>query len=333
MTNILSQAEIDELLNALNSGDSSEPEVKETAENVRAYDFRSANKFPKEQIRTLHIIFETFSQLFSNKLGGTLRTTCECELLSIEEMTFNEFNNSLPIPVVLGILSSPPMDGNLILEFSPEATYMVINRIFGGTAKNADSSKQFTEIEIALITRVLGQCLSVFDEAWSKVCAIDSTLERVETSTQFAQVVALNEPMAVATIDIRIGEESGLASLCIPHSSIEPVVKQLNTRLWFSGSTEKKVKSLTDYISSKLLDSTVTLTAYFDETPATVSDIMGLQAGDVIRLNHRIEDPLKIKLQHIPKFKAEIGTSGQSYAVQIVDIIKEEQSNDNDVTR
>ncbi len=335
MANVLSQAEIDELLNALNLGeDSSPPEEKAADINARAYDFRTANKFPKEQIKTLNIVFETFSQLISNRMSAIMRTTSESTLLSVEEITFNEFSNSLPSPVILTILEMPPLESSLIFQISPETAYMIINRLLGGSNRNLDYGKQFTEIELALIDRVLRQIVGSFDEAWEKVLSVRTQIDRIETSSQFAQIVALNEPVAVATIDMRIGDESGLISVCIPHAAVEPVAAKLNTRAWFSGGKEQKLITVhSDVIENKLAHSKITMTAYFEDTPATVSDVVSLQVGDVIRLNHPLTDPLTIKLQHITKFRAEVGASDSKYAVRITDIIKGEDNDDNNVSR
>jgi len=332
LSEILSQSEIDELLNTLMAGDSAQsaeasdgaPQLK-----VREYDFRTANRFPKEQMRTFHVVFETFSQLFSNRMSSVLRVSCECEILSIEECSYSEFNNSLPAPVVLAIMDAPPMYGSIVFQMSPEFAYMLISRLFGGV-KAGENSKQFTEIELALVERVLRQAVSVFDEAWDKVISLSTTIDRIETSPQFAQITAPNEPVAVIILSVTMGEETGLLSICIPHTAIEPVAQQLNTRMWFSsgsrddGRAEERLAALT----AKLMQTPIPLTAYFDQTPATVSDIVNLQIGDVIKLDHGIDQPLTIKVHHIPKFHATIGTLGHRYAMQIVEIIKEENPNE-----
>lgn len=335
MTNILSQAEIDELLSALSSGEPEAlPESPGDTLKAKVYDFKKANKFQKEQMRTLNIVFQTFGQLLSNKLSGILRTSSECEVLSVEEMPFSEFNNSLPIPVILGVLRLPPMKGSHLLQISPEIAYTLINRLLGGSAAEAETGKQFTEIELALIQHVLPQVMDLLPKAWEKVIRLDALLERLETSPQFAQIVPLNEAVAVATLNITIGDSSGLISICIPHSSIEPISSQLNTLLWFSNSQESgDIEMKTEQISGRLINTPVSLTAYFEDTPATVADIIHLQVGDVIRLNQNIQQPIKVKVQHIPKFHAQIGTSGSRYAVRIVDIIREDNEDDQSFTR
>lgn len=332
MSDILSQAEIDELLNALSAGIEPETPPETTSHtSVRTYDFKTANRFPKEQIRTLNIVFQSYSQLMSNILTGILRTSVDCELLSVEEMTFNEYNNSLPSPVILLIFRVKPMYGSLMLELSPECAYMIINRLLGGSAASSDSSKQFTDIELALLERVLRQLLKIFGEAWAKIIKLDAEMERIETSSQFAQIVPLNEPIAAVTLNVKVGEESGLASICIPHNAIEPISKQLNTRMWYStsmGNYSSKDPERTEKLREKLMHTGVSLLAYFKNTPATVIDIVNLQVGDVIRLNHRVDEPIMVKVQHIPKFIAKIGTSGSQYAVKILDVIKEENEDE-----
>ena len=331
MADILSQAEIDELLNALTLGSDIETQIEEKSDYLSAkpYNFKTANKFPKEQIRTLNMVFQNFAQLLSTQMTGILRTTCECELLSVEELSFNEFNNSLPSPVVLAILNLPPMQGSELMEISPEAAYMIINRLLGGSDAGMDTGKQFTEIEMALMERVLRQHMVLFEEAWEKIFTLHAQLERIETSTQFTQIVALNEAIAVITLNLKIGNEAGLITICIPRTSIEPVAKQLNTRLLFENRQEiQRDEARTEQMTDRLIHTPVEMTAYFEETPATVSDIINLQVGDVIRLNQNTNKPIMVKVQHIPKFYAKIGTSGSKYAVQIVDIIKEENEDE-----
>jgi len=306
----------------------------EPAMKVKEYDFRTANRFPKEQMRTFHVVFETYSQLLSNSLSSVLRVSCECEILSIEECSYSEFNNSLPAPVVLAIMEAPPMHGSLLIQMSPEFAYMLISRLFGG-GTTGENTKQFTEIELALVERVLRQQCAVFDEAWDKVIELSMQIDRIETSPQFAQITAPNEPVAVVIVNITMGEETGLMSICIPQTAIEPVAQQLNTRMWFSsgirddGRGEERLAAIT----GMLMHTPIPLTAYFDQTPATVSDIVNLQIGDVIKLDHAIDDPLTIKVQHIPKFRATIGTLGHRYAMQVVDVLTEEEAQNESLTR
>lgn len=328
MPEVLSQAEIDDLLNALQSGTAEEqPSEADNEPKVKSYDFRTANRFTKDQMKSLGMVFQTYAQLLANKLTSILRISCECDLLSVEEMSYSEFNNSLPSPVILGLFTSRPIVGTLIMQVSPEVAYMLINRLLGGTVETKESSKQFTEIELALISRFLDKLMPVNDEAWEKVLSVQTRLDKLETDPQFVQITGLNDAVAVITLDLAIGNDDGLISLCLPRTSIEGIAEKLtSTSLYSFGTQSEHIRSEQQAraVSEKVSRAKVTMTAHFKDTAATVADIMNLQVGDVIRLDHALTEPIMMKVAHLPKFEGSIGTSGSRYAIRISEIITDE---------
>lgn len=326
MSNILSQNEIDNLLNALNAGADVElqSDSSQTQQNIRSYDFRTANKFYKEQMRTLNIVFDTFAYLLSTKLTGLLHTMCEVEVVSVEEQSFGEFNNSLSSPVLLGIIEMPPLQGSLLLEVSPVLAYGIISRLFGGAADYTLSNKSFTEIEMAIIENLLYQFMDIFKESFRKILIVQPELSRMETSSQFTQIAAMNEPAAIVTMNTKIDGTQGMISICIPHFSIQSISKELNTASWSIASNMLQAQPNKREIMQDQLDQTfVTLQATFNDTYTTLNEILNMQVGDLIRINHSIDEYIKINVEEIPKFEGVIGVEKQKYAVQVANIIKE----------
>ncbi|NCB50691.1 MAG: flagellar motor switch protein FliM [Clostridia bacterium] len=324
MNDILSQAEIDELLQSLSTGED-ENALSGQEEAVKRYDFRTANRFTKEQIRAINIVFKNFVHLLSNYFMGTLRADCEAEVLSIEEMSFNEFNNSVPSPVIIGIVNSTPFTGPIILEMTKEISYSIINRVLGGTKEVLSENRQFTEIELAIMERVLWQILKHLDEAWMKMIEVCSDLEKIETSMQFAQIVDMNEPVLMVTLNISIGNESGLMGVCLPHQALEPFMKSLSTKMMYCGKANNTVNAQSDKIKASLVNTQIVLTSIFNPTPATVKDIMSLREGDVILLKHKVDEPLTVKYQQIPKYRASMGKYRNNLAVKLLDVFRGEE--------
>ena len=328
MSEILSQNEIDELLKAMSTGSySSEDDADAEGDEsrVREYDFRTANRFSKEHIKTLNMIYENFAMLFTTYLSGTLRAMCQVDVVSIEEQKYQEFTNSLPSPVVLGIFSMPPLVGPTLIELSPSVTYMIISRLLGGIESRSSASKSFTEIELALVERVMRQFILLLKESWERVIKIETHLDRIETSSQFAQIVAANETIAIITLNVKIGASEGLVNFCLPHMALEPVVKQLNTKNIFRSSIEDSARvPATANIQQRINVTKLDLTAQFNGTRNTFRDILHLQPGDIIRLDHKLNDPLTVKVGHLPKFMAEVGVRERRYAMKITEILREE---------
>lgn len=325
MLDVLSQAEIDELLKNIESGEDAEEEDDSLL--VKNYDFRTANRFTKEHIRAISGIFKNFSHLLSNYLMGTLRAACEVEVLSLEEMSFNEFNNSVPTPVGIAIINVIPLGGPIILEMSTELIYSIVGRVLGGVKGVSADGRQLADVEIAITERVIWQMLRSLDEAWAKMMTIDSTLDRLETNMQFAQIVDPNEPVLMVTLNVSIGNENGLLGFCLPHQALEPFTKRLNSKAWYSGTGNKKIEVHPESMMHSIANTMATISVVFNDTEASVYDIMSMQIGDVIQLDHKIEQPLTVKLQHLPKFHATIGKYKNACAVKIVDVIRgDEQS-------
>ena len=327
MSEILSQAEIDKLMRELSSGEAGE-ENDEEKDAVRGYDFKTANRYTKEHIRAINIVFKHFGHLLSNYLMGTLRASCDAEVISIEEIPFNEFNNSVPTPVIIAIANSIPFNGAIILQMSKEISFSIIARVLGGTKELIAEGRQFTEIELAIMERVLWQILKSMDEAWSRMMEVNSILDRVETSMQFAQIVDMNEPVLMVTLNITIGKESGIVGFCLPHQALEPFTKRLNTKMIFSGNKGNKIVTNPANMINSIIRTGITVSSEFNPTVATVSDIMDLRVGDVIQLQHRIEDPLIIKYQHLPRFRASLGKYKNKVALKIIDVIKGDEDNE-----
>ena len=329
MADILSQSEIDELLVALASGraDPKEPEPVEEPQQVRVYDFRTADKFSKEQMRMLNFIYENYAGRLGTFLSGSLRARCDVELVSIEEQTFSEFSNSLPSPAFLAILNMPPLAGSALLEISSTIAFEIISRLLGGTGTFSDvAGKSFTEIELSILTRICGQMLSIMNESWSRATPIRAMIERVETSAQFAQIVVSSEPIAIITINVTIGDISDIINFCIPHPALQPIANKMTTRLWYNdqgGMPTNHALIKDPSVSGRISATPVTLHAVFDPTQATIGDILNLQVGDVIRVEHPVNQGITIMVEHIPKFRAKIGHKGQQIAVKITEIIKE----------
>lgn len=97
-----------------------------------------ANKFSKEQLRSINNIFEYYTRLLTNYFTGTLRTSCEIELISIEELKYGEFTNSLPNVCLFGIIGLAPLLGSSLISISPKIAYVLINRVLGGTVREEE---------------------------------------------------------------------------------------------------------------------------------------------------------------------------------------------------
>lgn len=325
MGDILSQDEIDNLLKALNSGELDADEMKDSGEKqVKNYDFARPSKFSKEHLRTLEIIFEHYGRLLSTNLPAYLRRNVQVEVMNSEAITYSEFSNALSNPVILGVVSAAPLEGNIIIELADNLGYAIIDRMLGGSGVPLQKSRDFTEVELIIIERIMNVCTNLLIEPWESVVSIEPRLERIETNSQFAQIISPSEMTSIITMNIKIGNVEGLMNICIPYTSVEPVIDRLNTKYWYSNIQVKDDEVYQEFIEENISKAKIPLKAVLGKSTISVNDFMNIQPGDIIRLNTKVDDELDVYVGNIRKFTTLPGSSSDAYAVRVTSIIREE---------
>lgn len=325
MGDVLSQNEIDNLLAALNSGDLDVEEIKDVGEKqVKNYDFARPSKFSKEHLRTLEIIFEHYARLLSTHLPGYLRKNVQVDVMNSEAITYSEFSNALSNPVLLGIVNFSPLEGNIVIELAENIGFTVVDRMLGGGGSPLEKARDFTEIELIILERILNTCTNLLVEPWQSVAEIAPRLERIETNNQFAQIISPSEMTAIVTMNIKIGTVEGLMNICIPFACVESVIDKLNTKYWYSTMQVKDDGIYRDTIESIITKTKVPIRAILGKSVISVNDFMNMQMGDIIRLDTKVDDELQVYVGNINKFTALPGAASDTYAVRITSVIREE---------
>ena len=322
---VLSQSEIDKLLSALSDGSVSAEEVKaeEEERKVKVYDFKRPDRFSKDQIRTLFMLHESFSRLLNTYLSASLRTMVDIEVLSVEQLTYQEFVQSMANPSVIGILALPPLKGNIIVEVNTDVAFAYIDRVFGGEGKSGLKSRALTDIETAVMRRFIDTVTNYFKEAWSNVVEFRPNFETMETNPQFAQIVPPSDMVVLVTIHIKMGEVDGMMNICIPYLVLEPVMSKLTTSFWVAASADKEStpEQVAD-LQRKIERTQVPFKVELGSVDITINEFLTLGFGDVLQLDTLTQDELVCYVGSNAKFRARPGTSGKRMAVQISGIIE-----------
>jgi flagellar motor switch protein FliM len=325
----LSQSQIDELLKAFaGGGDAAVAAVAEPVVSVKDYDFKNPQKFSKEQLRSLEMIFDNFCRTLSSFLTGYLRVSTELNVASAEQVIFKEFANALDNPIILAIVAFPPFKGSIIVQLSADIGYAIIDRILGGPGQRLKKIREFSQIESILLERVIRQTLTYLIEPWQNVADVRPDLERIETNSQFAQVIAPNETTALVALTIKIGGLEGLFNFVIPHMVIEPYMDRLNTRHWFMQKVSDVEGDYAGTLEDRLEKTIVPVKAIVGKTRITVQEFAGLNVGDIIKLDSFVDADMIVTVGDLYKYKAKPGVSRGKNAVKITSLIdKEELSN------
>lgn len=325
MGDVLSQAEIDALLSALSDGQVDAEEIRTTKvqKKIRVYDFKRPNKFSKDQIHSLQNIHENYCRTLTTYLSGHLHSVIDTKVISIEQITYDEFIRSLPSPTILGIFSISPLEGTLLLEMSPSLAFTMIDRLLGGQGYGSEKNRDLTEIERTIVAHRVEQIINLLEEAWTEVFESKPEFLSLETNPQFTQIVAPNEMVVLVTLEVRVGEMLGMINLCLPYLVLEPILNKLSTLFLFSTQAKVTSPEQVKVIRKKIEWAKVDMTTLLGHSEILVRDLLELAPGDVIPLIQNVKEPLSIYVGNFKKFRGIPGLNGEHLAVQLTEIVEE----------
>lgn len=326
MTEILSQDEIDTLLNAMSAGDIAADTVKETKQQkkVKIYDFRRPDKFSKDQIRTLQMMHETFARLTTTSLSAQLRTLVSVHVASVDQLTYEEFIRSIPNPTTLAVVNMDPLKGSSVLEMDPSITFTIIDRLFGGSGEPTKLTRELTDIELAVMEGIIVRILGNLRESWSNVIDLRPRLGNIETNPQFAQIVPPNNMVVLVTLETKVGDVEGMTNFCIPYITIEPIIAKLSAQYWYSSIRKGSTTENMAIIQERLDEVAIPVMAEIGSIDVSMRDVVNLAKNDVIKLvNTKTTSDMTLKIGGRKKFACRPGLIGNKISVQVTGIIEE----------
>ncbi|MCM3654078.1 flagellar motor switch protein FliM [Metabacillus litoralis] len=318
---ILSQSEIDALLSAISTGEMDADELKkeESSKKVKVYDFKRALRFSKDQVRSLTRIHDNFARLLTTYFSAQLRTYIQIMVGSVDQLPYEEFIRSIPKMTVLNVFEVQPLQGRILMEVSPNIAYAMMDRIMGGIGASVNKIDTLTEIETKIISNIFEKSLENYQEAWESIIEIEPIMEEFEVNPQFLQMVSPNETVVVISLNVQVGEVSGMINLCIPHVVLEPIIPRLSAHYWMQ-SDRKEPKSIEiEALKSQIQLADLTVSAELGSSELSIQDFLQLHPGDVIQLDSSIDKPLVVKIGDKPKFIGQPGKLNKKIAVQIID--------------
>lgn len=334
MSEVLDQKEIDALLSAAGTAQAVVPDASPERGNSTArrdrrsdpilirtdasnYDFTRPERVSKEQIRALSSVHEVFARNLSAVLSGFLRTIVDVRVVGVEQLTYSEFIHSLPNPTCFVTLTAAPLEGQMCLEISPLIVYPIIDRLLGGSSATVFiPQRPLTSIEWRLTTRILERGLELLSEVWRNLIDAKFQIHETESNPELVHIVAPTEVVLFITFEIKLGQNAGTMSLCIPYNTIEAVLSRLTTQGWFY-----KPRAASPVQQKRLMRSlvrgTVELTAYFGETRIRLSELRGLQPGDILPLDKLAGDGYVVQVAGKNKFVGAMGSLRGNKAIRV----------------
>lgn len=327
MAEVLSQSQIDALLNSMAVGNMPDKPVEETKDKkYKKYDFYSPKKFTKDRLKMLNGVYESYARVVSSCLNSLLRVTSEVEVVTVEEQRYYEFSNALTENDALTIVNVGLPDGSeqdpIIIHTSAPLMLNMVDRMLGGTGEDTEdeSSRAFTEIELALYESIIKYLIPLMKDGWSNYLDLTFNFTRLETNPSLMQVIGMDEIIVIVVLDVNLQNIAGKINICLPANLLTRIFTIFERTSFVNRTKDAKKEKATDEIMASIKNSTLEVKAKLGDTQLLLSDIFSLQVGDVINLNAPKDSEIYLYIGDTPWFKGKLGVQNKNLAVKISEV-------------
>ena len=334
MADVLSQSQIDALLNSMqNSGaDEVVEEKKEVVKEkeYKKYDFFSPKKYTKDKLKMLSSIYDNYSRIAASQINGLFRAASEVEVMGVEEQRYYEFGNALNESDVLTIAnidlpdrsSNPPM----LMHISPMLMASMIDRMLGGTGTDmsVDMSYTYTDIELALYAKIIKYLVMITKDVWAGYINLDVEFERVEENPSMFQGISVDETVVIIMLHISLGGIDGSMNICMPGTLLSNMFEIIDkTKHLAKKSDAAHLRNTKEDILENIRESKMDIMAQLGIARMNLDDVYNLHVGDVIDLNKPQDSLISLYIEGQPWFNGQLGVHNKNVAVKIEDRLLE----------
>lgn len=332
MADVLSQSQIDALLNSMqNSGaDEVAEKPKKPEKEYKKYDFFSPKKYTKDKLKMLSSIYDNYSRIFTSQINGLFRVASEVEVVGVEEQRFYEFGNALNDSDVLTVAevelpdrsSTPPM----LIHISPMLMASMIDRILGGTGTDLtiDMSYTYTDIELALYEKIIKYPVAIMNDVWAGYINVNAKFDYIEENPSMFQGISVDETVVIVMLHISMNEIEGTMNICIPGTLLSNIFEIIDKTKHLAKKNDSILhRNSKEDILESIRESKMDVMAQLGVARLSLDDVYNLHVGDVIDLNKPQDSLVSLFIEGQPWFSGQLGVHNKNVAVKIEDRILE----------
>ena len=322
MAEVLSQSQIDALLNAARSGEMNldAPAEEQPEKKYKKYDFYSPRKFTKERLKMLNSIFEGYARVINSRINALLHTTCEIEVESIEEQRYNEFSNALTESDVLALakidLEKLQEETPILVHLDTGVALTMMDRMMGGSGEpepELPSNYKLTDLELNMYEDLISDMIRVLGGSWENYITLQFDYVRTEVNPTLVQLIGFDETVVLVGLNIKFPNSEGQLSLVLPGGMLTNIFAEIGKSTTRHTIGEDK----SDEIFGSLRESDLEIVAELARTTLLLSDIYHLSVGDVVNINRPKDAPVYLNIGGRRWFDGRMGVHNKQMAVKI----------------
>jgi flagellar motor switch protein FliM len=326
---ILSPSEVERLLAQVAEQESSvavhktDAKVERRAkDSIQPYDFRHPVFLSASELRRLRLRHEEFIRALAARLSIYLRLEFALQMSKLQTITYQRFSEAINSPTQLTLFKVEPLTGICVLEVNPRLALTIIDRLMGGPATSVAGDHDLSEIEMALLDRVVMVVLAEWCNHWSSIQELRPVLLGHETNARFIQAAAHDAVMLALSMEATIGDCREQVQIGFPYYTLEPLIRKCSQAVEANAHPPGREPNAKPHWNRLFEDVRVPVTAEWQGLELKARELAALRVGDVLELDPLCGQHVQIRLANLPRFSGRLGTQGPKWAVELTDVLK-----------
>jgi flagellar motor switch protein FliM len=295
---------------------------KGSEKQVRPYNFWSPEHFSKDQMRAVELVHEDLAERLTSSLPSFMRASLRPRVVHSEQGRFHDFLKDLPPSSLFHMIALAPLPGQMVITISPDVSYVILEQRLGGQGQHGKKNRPLTEIDQFLLRGMVEHMLNDIKASWTKVVAIEPSLEDSTVNQHWVQMVMGNERMMLITFELVLQNVTGTMNIYIPFTMLKPIASVLNPHVWFSGRKERQTDLLARQTAADSLSQVIlNLRVFLGEAEISFRELVKLKPGDIIPLETSVHQDFEVFVANRTCFQARVGKVGNRLAAQIISVV------------
>lgn len=284
----------------------------------RPFDFRHPSTLSRDDARALQSLQETFAHGVATTLAAAVRASIDVKISDIEQLPHAEFVRRMPNPSLLSTIRLESLTPLALLQIDPDVTYAIVELLLGGPGTSPALERAHTEVEEALLAGLLDRLCPTIDEAFAPITTVQTTFTGQESNPTFVQIASATDMVVSVGLDIGVDAVRGTLRLALPVHAIRPHLDALATESVDAQRSPEDILVTQDRVCGQLERVDVVAKVKFEPMLASSDQLLNLQVGDVMTLNHGLDTPLLLEIDDVPLHDVTLGRVKRSLAVEVV---------------
>ncbi len=298
----------------------------EFKKSCKLYNFRRPDKFSKEHLKALQDIHRDFVRHLAQNLTGYLRMEVEIDVISVDQLTYEEYICSMPSHVQNMIFKLNPLTGEISMGMSPEVLAVVLDRMLGGAGISSEHGKELTQIEELLTTKFTEKIIKILEEAWGTILPVKSEFIALVNGYHTIPITNSGEIVTLISFEVRFGKKSfGLMNICFPYPVLETVLPKLTPQYIYQHANVSANEIGKNETLEKIKGAEVDFRVILGTANMEINDVISLKKDDIIKLDQKLNEELIGCVNNKKKFYVAPGSIKNKVCVKITGQYQEKE--------